>query len=78
MDEARLSCTGCVPGLTIFMLQTMQVKSFDWKILKVRTIRTFIQNLAKERPVTRVDPDVEIELALFMQSPFCWLKHIDK
>ena len=47
-----------VPGLAISTLKTMQVKSFGWNILKVGATRIFIQNLAKERLVTHLDPNV--------------------
>ena len=49
--------SGCVPDLTVFTLKTIQVKSFGYNILKVRTTRTFILNVAKETLVTRLDAD---------------------
>ena len=48
----------CVSGLIISTLKTMKVISFGRYILKVRTTGKFIQALAKERLVTRVDRDV--------------------
>ena len=43
-------------------------------MVKVRTTRTFIQNLAKERLVTRTDQAFEIEEVPFIQKPFLLIK----
>ena len=62
--------SGWVPGLTISTLKTMQVKSYSWNISTLRTTRTFVQTLAKEALLTRVDSYVWEMRECLIKKPF--------
>ena len=70
--------SGCVTGLTISTLKTMQVKIFNWNILNVGAAGAFIQNLAKERLVARIDPDAWKKRERLIQKPFLLIKTYSK
>ena len=67
-----LKKSACVPSLTISTLKTMQFKDFGQNMLKLRTA---IQNLAKERLVKRVDPDVLKKRERLIQKSFVEHNH---
>ena len=67
-----LKKSACVPSLTSSTLKTIQFKDFGQNMLKFRTA---IQNLAKERLVKRVDPDLLKKREHLIQKPFAEHNH---